>query len=773
MGAMMPVMPTDHVIAAADTRTAYRTCPLCEAGCGLEVSVRGPQVVRIRGDRDDVFSHGYLCPKGSTLKQLHDDPDRVRRPLVKRGGVHVEVDWAEAWAEVEIGLRGVIERHGRESVAVYLGNPSAHSLSAMTFNRSLLQGIGTRQRYSASTVDQMPRQVAAGYVFGTPVSVPVPDLDRTDYLVVIGANPYASNGSLCTAPDFPGRIEAIRERGGRLVVVDPRRSRTAEEADRWLPIRPGTDALFLASIVAVLAEEGLVAVGEHVAAHLRGLDTVLAACARFTPESVAVATGLDADEIRTVARELAAAPSAAVYGRIGTTTTEFGTTTSWLIDVVNIATGNLDRPGGSMFAMPVAGGASTRGRSGSGSGFTTGRGHTRVKGLPEVMGEYPVGTLADEITTPGEGKLCALVTVAGNPVLSTPHSVQLDAALEQLEFMVSVDIYLNETTRHADVVLPSPSQLQRGHYDLLLLQFGIRNVANYSEPVLPLDEGQPDEWEILAKIGLLAQGLGADADVSAADDLAVAAMVRSSVADPSSPIHGRDADEILEALAASGRRGPERLLDVMLQTGPFGAAFGARDMVSTPDGERPAASLEVLLANPHGVDYGPLQPRLPEILRTPSGTIELDHPVLLADLERLADTADALASRGLVLVGRRDLRSNNSWMHNIEVLVKGKPRCTLHVHPDDAARLGLADGGHARVTSRVGTVDAPVVVTDEVRPGVVSLPHGWGHDRPDTRLRVAAERAGVNSNVLADHEAMDPLSGTSVLNGIPVTVAAL
>jgi anaerobic selenocysteine-containing dehydrogenase len=766
-------MSTDHVIAAADTRTAYRTCPLCEAGCGLEVSVRGLQVVRIRGDRDDVFSHGYLCPKGSTLKQLHDDPDRVRRPMVKRGGVHVEVDWDEAWAEVELGLRGVIERYGRESVAVYLGNPSAHSLSAMTFNRSLLQGIGTRQRYSASTVDQMPRQVAAGYVFGTPVSVPVPDLDRTDYLVVIGANPYASNGSLCTAPDFPGRIEAIRARGGRLVVVDPRRSRTAEEADRWLPIRPGADALFLAAIVSVLAEEGLVAVGDHVAAHLRGLDTVLAACAPFTPESVAAATGLDADEIRTVARELAAAPSAAVYGRIGTTTTEFGTTTSWLIDVVNIVTGNLDRPGGSMFAMPVAGGASTRGRSGSGSGFSTGRGHTRVKGLPEVMGEYPVGTLADEITTPGEGQLRALVTVAGNPVLSTPHSVQLDAALADLEFMVSVDIYLNETTRHADVVLPSPSQLQRGHYDLLLLQFGIRNVANYSEPVLPLDDGQPDEWEILAKIALLAQGLGVDADVSALDDLAVSAMVRSSVSDPSSPIHGRDADEILEALAASGRREPERLLDLMLQTGPFGAAFGARDTVSTPDGERPAASLDVLLANPHGVDYGPLQPRLPEILRTPSGMIELDHPVLLADLARLADHVGSFEARELVLVGRRDLRSNNSWMHNIEVLVKGKPRCTLHVHPDDAARLGLADGSHARITSRVGTVDAPVVVTDEVRPGVVSLPHGWGHDRPDTRLRVAAERAGVNSNVLADHEAMDPLSGTSVLNGIPVTVAAL
>lgn len=766
----MPGMTDSHAIASESERVAYRTCPLCEAGCGLEVSLRAQQVVRIRGDRDDVFSHGFLCPKGSTLKQLHDDPDRLRRPLVKRNGVHVEVDWPEAWAEVDRGLRQVIDRHGRESVAVYLGNPSAHSLSAMTFNRAMLQGLGTRQRYSASTVDQMPRQVAAGYVFGTPVSVPVPDLDRTDYLLVLGANPYASNGSLCTAPDFPGRIEAMQARGGRLVVVDPRRSRTAEQADRWLPIRPGTDALFLAAVVATLAADGLVDAGAHVGPHLRGLDTVVAACARFTPESVAAATGLDPAEIRAVAHELATAPAAAVYGRIGTTTTEFGTTTSWLIDVVNIVTGNLDRPGGSMFATPVAGGGSTRGRRGRGNGFTIGRGRTRVQGLPEVMGEYPVGALADEITTPGPGQLRALVTVAGNPVLSTPNSEQLDAALDDLEFMVSVDIYLNETTRHADVVLPSPSALQRGHYDLLLLQFAVRNVANYSAPVLPLAEGQPDEWEILARVGAIGQGLGADADPALIDDLAAGGLARSMVADESSAVYGRDADELLAELNASGRRGPERLLDLMLQSGPFGAGFGARDVVDTPDGARPAASLDALVAHPHGIDYGPLVPRLPEVLRTPSGLVELDHPVLLADLDRLASMIEEFAARDLVLVGRRDLRSNNSWMHNIEVLVKGKPRCTLHVHPDDAARLGLRAGGAAQVTSRVGSLEVPVEVTDAVRPGVVSLPHGWGHDRPGTRLRVAAERAGVNSNVLADHAAMDPLSGTSVLNGIPVSV---
>jgi anaerobic selenocysteine-containing dehydrogenase len=745
-----------------DTRTAFRTCPLCEAGCGLEITVKGGQVTRIRGDRDDVFSAGFLCPKGSTLKQLHDDPDRLRKPLVKRDGVHVEVEWDEAWHVVADRLPAVLAEYGREAVAVYLGNPGAHNLSAMLYNRSLLTALGTRRRFSASTVDQMPRQVAAGYVFGTPVSVPVPDLDRTDYLVVIGANPYASNGSLCTAPDFPGRIERMRERGGTLVVVDPRRSRTAEEADRWLPIRPGTDALFLAAMVSTLAADGRIDAGEHVTSCLTGLDDVVAALAPFSPEAVAAATGLSPADIRAVARGLADAPSGSVYGRIGTTTTEFGTLTSWLIDVVNIVTGNLDRPGGAMFPLPVAGGASTRGKPGKGKGFAVGRGHTQVNAYPEVMGEYPAAALAEEISDAGDARIRGLVTVAGNPVLSTPNSEQLDAALAELDFMVSVDIYLNETTKHADVILPPPSQLQRDHYDLLLLQFAVRNVANYSEAVLPIDDGAPDEWEILAQLGLIAAGLGPDADPRAADDVAIAGLVRHGINDPSSPIHGRDEAEILAALG--DEPGTARMLDFMLQTGPYGAAFG-----TNPTG----ASLALLQAHPHGVDFGALQPRLPEILRTPSGTIELAHPVLMADLDRLSAAMPSLAARDVVLVGRRDLRSNNSWMHNIEVLVKGKPRCTLQVHPDDAVRLGLSNGGVARVSSRVGTVDAPVEITDAIRPGVVSLPHGWGHDQPGTRLRVAAERAGVNSNVLSDHEAMDPLSGTSVLNGIPVDIVAV
>jgi len=748
-----------------EARTVFRTCPLCEAGCGLEITVKDDRVTRIRGDRDDVFSHGFICPKGSTLKQLHEDPDRLRKPLVKRDGVHVEVEWDEAWREVRAGIDGIIERHGRQAFAVYQGNPSAHSLSALTFARGLSQSVGTRQHYSASTVDQMPRQVASAYVFGTAVSVPVPDLDRTDYLMILGGNPYASNGSLCTAPDFPGRIEAMRARGGRLVVVDPRRSRTAEEADEWVAIRPGTDAMFLMAIVNVLFADGLADPGPTVGGLVDGLDELRELAEPFTPRAVAAATGLDASAITRIAHELAAAPSATVYGRIGTTTTEFGTTASWLIDAVNILTGNLDRPGGAMFSMPVAGGPTTRGRRGSGKAFTIGRGHSPTANMPEVMGEYPVAVLAEEILDgTEESRVRALVTVAGNPVLSTPNSARLDGALATLEFMVSVDIYLNETTRHATVILPPPSPLQRSHYDLALLQFAIRNVANYSGPVLSLDDGQPDEWEILAKLAMLFQGADVESDVSFADDAAIAGLVHHGVSDPTSPIHGRDADEILAALNAGGQHGPERMLDMMLRTGPFGDAFGA-----VPGG----ATLQMLIDNPHGVDFGALQPRLPEMLRTPSGRIELAHPALVADVPRLSEAMVRLAHQPLMLVGRRHLRSNNSWMHNIEVLVKGKPRCTLQVHPDDAAEIGLVDGGYARVTSRVGSVDAPVEVTDSIRPGVVSLPHGWGHGVEGTRLRVAGERAGVNSNVLTDHAALDPLSGTSVLNGIPVTLAAV
>jgi anaerobic selenocysteine-containing dehydrogenase len=727
------------------TRTAYRTCPLCEAGCGLELTVEADattgaeRVTRIRGDRDDVFSHGFICPKGSTLIQLHEDPDRLRRPLVRRDGELVEATWDEAWAAVADGFERVIAAHGREALAIYLGNPNAHNIGAALFLGPLVRALGTRNIFSAGSADQRPKEVSAGLMFGAPLTIPVPDVDRTDFLLCLGANPYASNGSLATAPDWPGRIERLLERGGELVVVDPRRTRTAEAATQWIPIRPGTDAFLLAALVHTLFADDLVdlgAVGDHVA----GLDDVRRAVAAFPPAAVAAVTGVDAATIVELAHRLVRAPSAAVYGRMGTTTQSFGTVTSWLIDVVNVLTGNLDRPGGAMFTTAAAGAANTRGTPGRGRGIRIGRGQTRVRGLPEAMGELPVVALAEEIDTPGPGQIRAVVTVAGNPVLSTPNSERLDAALASLEFMVSVDIYVNETTRHADVVLPAPSALQKPHYDLALLQLALRNVANWSEPVLPLEDGQPDEWEILARLALIAAG-SPETEPAVVDET----FVWGPLADKLPP-------EVRAAVEATGRTGPARVIDAQLRSGPYGL------------------TLDDLLAAPHGIDLGPLTPRMPAALRTPSGCIELAPEPILADVPRLEAGLAVDGERPYLLVGRRDLRSNNSWMHNVAVLVRGRPRCTMQIHPDDAAELALADGQPAIVASRVGSLTVPVEVTDAIAPGTVSIPHGWGHDRPGSRLRVAAEHAGVNANSLADETVMDAVTATAVLNGIPVTI---
>jgi anaerobic selenocysteine-containing dehydrogenase len=746
----------------SETRIAFRTCPLCEAGCGLEIALHGgngsERVGRIRGDRDDVFSHGFICPKGSTLRQLHEDPDWLRQPLIKRDGRFEPVSWDDAFAEVERRLLPIIGQHGRDAAGIYLGNPNAHSLAGLIFLRPLVRSLGSTNVFSASTVDQRPKEVSSGLMFGGALTVPVPDVDRTDFLLMLGANPYASNGSLATAPDWPGRIEALLGRGGRLVVVDPRRSQTAEVASQHLAIRPGADPLLLMALVNVLATDGLVRL-RRLEPYVTGVDEVVRLAEPFTPEGVADATGLDPDQIRGLAHDLAAAPSACVYGRIGTTTAEFGTLTSWLVDVLNVLTGNLDRPGGAMFATAAAGAANTRGTPRYGRGIKLHRRRSRVRGLGETMGELPAACLAEEIDTPGEGQIRALVTVGGNPVLSTPNSGRLDAALAGLEFMVAVDPYVNETTRHADVILPVPSALQKPHYDLALLQLALRNVANYSPAVLPLDEGQPDEWHVLARLALVLQGFGADADPALVDDLVLRALVEGAVADETSPVAGREVEEIIGLLGE--RTGPPRIIDFMLRTGPYGDGFGAN-----PGG----LNLDVLLDRPHGVDLGPLEPRLPDVLRTPSGMVELAPEPLVADVERLRSAMDRPAG-GMRLIGRRDLRSNNSWMHNVEVLVKGRPRCTLHVHPDDASRLGLIDGRPASVVSRAGTVTIPAEVTDAIRPGVVSIPHGWGHDMPGVEMSVARRYAGVNTNLLADEELIDPVSGNAVLNGIPVEVA--
>src|SRR4051812_26269177 len=614
---------------------AYRTCPFCEATCGLEVEHTDGRVTKVRGDAQDVFSKGFLCPKGVALKELHEDPDRLRTPMIRQDdGSFREASWEEALGLIAEKLPKVLEAGGRDACAVYLGNPSAHSLAATLYGRVLLKAIGTKNIFSASTVDQYPKQMASALMFGTGLSIAIPDLDRTDFLLVLGANPVASNGSLMTAPDVRGRLRAIRARGGRIVVVDPRRTRTAREADEHLPIRPGTDALLLIALLHVILDEGLEDLGAADGL-VDGLDEVRALAAGFPPEAVAAATGLEAEDMRRIARDLAAAPSAAVYGRIGTTTQAFGTTASWLVDVLNVVTGNLDRPGGVMFPKPAAGLSNTKGEPGRGRGVRLGRWGSRVRGAAETFGELPVACLAEEIDTPGEGQVRALLTVAGNPVLSTPNSERLAAALDDLDLMISVDVYLNETTRHADVILPVPSPLEKSHYDLAFYGFAVRNIANYSPPLLPRAADMQDEWQTLLRLLGVFTGQGPDADVQAIDDVIAAEAVRREVTDPHSPLHGREVEDVLAELAP--RVGPLRLLDLMLRAGPYDLTL---------------ADLE---AAPQGIALGPLEPRLPEVLRTASGRIELAPAAVVADVARLHDAAVAEPAE-LVLIGRRHLR---------------------------------------------------------------------------------------------------------------------
>lgn len=736
------------------SHTALRICPLCEATCGLVLSIDDGRISGARGDRDDVFSHGFICPKGASFAELDNDPDRLTQPMVRRDGELLETTWEDAFAAVAEGLGRVIADTGGSSVGVYLGNPNAHTIAGALYGPAVIRALGTRAIFSASTLDQMPKHIACGYLYGNPLAFTVPDLDRTDYLVIIGANPLVSNGSLATAADFGGRLKALRRRGGKLIVLDPNRTRTAEMADRHLAVRPGTDGALLFAIVHVLFDEDLVDLG-RLAEHVVGIEQVRAAAADFGPETVAGHCGVSAQEIRTLAREIAAARTAAVYGRIGTSTVDFGTITSWLVDVVNILTGNLDRPGGVMFASSPIAAAPRPARPGR--GFTTGRWHSRVSGHPEALSELPTIAMPEEIETPGDGQIRAVITIAGNPVLSAPDGPRLSEALETVDFMLSVDPYLNETTRHADVILPPPPPSRAAHLDIALSGAVVRNNARYSPPALPLADGRPDECEILARVALIALGLGTDADPALVDDQVITATLAREVADPHSPVADRSAEE-LTAMLPDGP-GYERRLDMMLRLGPFGDAFGTK-----PEG----LNLARLKDNPHGIDLGALTSRIPEILRTPSGMVELAPETILADVPRLLASLDS--EDGFLLIGRRHLRSNNSWMHNLPALSGGSNRCTLQIHPDDASRLGVTD--LAVVTGPGGKLEVPVEITDAIRPGVVSLPHGWGHSAPGTRMSVAAGHPGVNVNSLFDDSLMDPLSGTAVLNGVPVEVTA-
>lgn len=743
-------MNLDLAPVGADGHHLY-TCPLCEAMCGLDIHVDGGKVAGIRGNPDDTWSHGHICPKGATLGAVHEDPDRIRRPMIKVDGRWQEVSWEAAFRRCTELLAPVIAAHGIGAVTAYTGNPLAHSFSLARYAGILLGMSGIPLTYSPGTVDQWPKNLTSHLMYGGWWSVPVPDIEHTDLFVVMGANPAASQGSLMAAPDVMGIIDGIRARG-TVIVIDPVRTQTAARADEWLAIRPGTDAAFLLAVVHTLFAEDLVDLGSA-GPHVDGLDTMAGVAADWSPDRVAAVTGISADRIRGLARELAATPRAVVYGRIGLCNQEFGSLASWLVDVVNILTGHFDTRGGLMFPQPTAWSITTQPLPGLEDGAPEfGRFRTRVRGAKEVLGQVPVSCLAEEIATPGEGQIRALITVAGNPVLSTPGGHRLDEALPGLDAMISVDLWLNETTRHADVILPGLSPLEQPHHDDLILQFAVNSIANYSAPVFaPEDAERPEEWEILIRLTGLCTGTPAeDVDVAAIDD---------GFFDYMAFTQGFDGAALRSHYTHGG---PERVLDLTLRTGPFGDRYGQR-----PDG----LTLDTLKAAPNGINFGPMQPRLPDVLGTSDARVRLAPQYLLDDLPRLASRLDR-DPEDLVLVSRRHLRSNNSWLHNVGPLMKGRDRCTLLMHPDDARRHRITDGAMVRVASAAGALEVPVEVTEAIRQGVVSMPHGWGHGQPGTRMAVANTSPGVNTNILSPPTFLDEPSGNGALNGIPVTVTA-
>jgi anaerobic selenocysteine-containing dehydrogenase len=710
-------------------RTHYRSCTLCEATCGVAIEVEGDRVVSIRGDDADPFSQGYICPKATALADLHEDPDRLRKPMIREGTTWREASWDEAYALVVRRLGEIRTQHGNDALAVYQGNPTVHNLGLITYGQLLLRQLDTKNCFSATSADQLPHMLAAQQMFGDGIMMPVPDVDRTDFFLCIGGNPLVSNGSIMTAPDMKRRLKAIRSRGGKVVVVDPRRTETAEVADQHVVIRPGTDALFLLSMLHVIFGERLARPG-RVGAMLDGLDVLERLTADFAPETTAASTGVPADEVRTLARAFAAARGVA-YGRIGICTQEFGGLAAWLVNALNLVCGRLDEVGGMMFTNAAVDLEMLAKSVGFDLGFD--RWRSRVRGLPEFGGELPVVTMAEEIETGGPGQIRALITSAGNPVLSTPNGPRLDRALAGLDFFVAIDMYLNETTRHAHVILPPTSPLERSHYDVGLATYSVRNVAKYSPALFQRAADERDDWEIClelwTRLGLPGLPLGK---------------------------LGKLAGRALRPLLA--KLGPEAILDVALRVGPHGLRKGRRGL-----------TLAKLRAAPHGVDLGALEPRLPGRLRTADRRIKLAPAIFVADLARLR-TRLAAPVPALVLIGRRQLRSNNSWCHNSARLVKGKPRCTLLIHPRDASARGLVDGGTAVLASRAGRVEVPVEVTDDIMPGVVSLPHGWGHDKDGTRLSVAGATPGVSANDVTDETFFDTLSGNAALSGVSVEV---
>ena len=697
-----------------DVQTHYRTCNLCEAMCGLEIEHTETDIISIKGDKKDVFSKGHICPKAVALKDLFHDQDRLKTPLKKTAKGWKEISWKEAFDEVAANIKKIQKKYGRNAVGLYRGNPNVHNLGLMLYGSAFSKSLGTQQKYSATSVDQLPHHIASLQMFGHQMMIPVPDIDRTNYMLIIGGNPVVSNGSMMTAPNFSGRLKALQKRGGKFVVIDPRHTETAKLANEHYFINPGKDALLLLAIIHVIFDQQWDNLNALVS-HTKGLDIIKTIALDFSPEKVAQEIGISTNEIKTVAKEFAEARSAVCYGRLGVSTQEFGGTCQWLINVLNIITGNLDNEGGALFTLPaidLVGMSAATGKTGS---FN--RRQSRVNKLPEFSGEYPVSTLADEILTDGEGQIKAMITIAGNPVLSTPNGTQLEKAFEGLEFMVAIDIYLNETSKFAHIILPSTNGLETAHYDLIFHQLAVRNTTKYNEVLFQRTHEQRHDWEIL--------------------------------------------NALTERL--SGQKNPatpEHMLDYLLQHTPY----------TTKN-----LSVETLKKHPHGIDLGPLQSCLPKRLFTEDKKINLAPEIFANDIQRLKEKrlTGEKSNLSFTLIGRRQLRNNNSWMHNAELLMTGRERCTLLIHPEDATKLNLQNHQNVAVTSHINRVEIPIEISTEIMPGVVSIPHGFGHHRKGTKMVLAEKKAGVSINDLTDSNEIDTLTGNADFSRTAVTIQAI
>ncbi len=716
-----------------EERIHHQACNLCEAICGLEITTRGEEIVSIKGDKNDPLSQGHICPKAIALQDLYKDSERLREPVRRNGDAWETISWDEAFTQVVNQIKKVQADYGNDAVGTYQGNPSIHSLGIMLFARNFLRQINSRNRYSATSVDQLPHHVAAGLMFGHSMLLPVPDIDRCDYMIILGANPLVSNGSIMTVPNVGNRLKALQARGGKFCVIDPRKTETAALADEHFFVKPGSDAHLLAAMITTVFEEGLFAPGK-LAQHIIGLDKIEALCAAWRPENVETQCGIPAMEIRRMVREFCAADSAALYGRMGVSTQEFGSLCQWLIIVFNTITGNLDKEGGAMFAQPAVDFLKQAGAKGK-SAFSFGGYHSRVKKLPEMQGELPVTTLADELLTEGEGQIKAMVVIAGNPVLSTPNGQRVSQAFSQLDFMVAIDSYINETTRHADIILPPATILERTHYDIIFHALAVRNTARYSEALFSKSPNQYNDAEIFLELAMRMQKHSPSLNVL--DKLKLRYLKKHAAA---------------------------FWLNHQLKRGPYGKSHGL--------------TLKRLRAAKNGIDLGPLQPCLPQRLFHQDKKIRIAPEEITRDLPRLhrdliSSEQEKSRKESLLLIGRRDPRTCNSWLHNSKRMTKGKARCVAHIHPHDAKKHQLNTGQYVRVHSATGSIELEVLVTTDIKQGVISIPHGWGHNLPGVKMSCAVEHAGVSVNDLTDNSFFDRLSGNAVLNGVPVTIEAV